>query len=244
MLDAAQRQPPGAYLRLLVEQHCGGREGERRDCGRTPAPIAKAPDEAYQSAFTREAWEDLITRENAIRFRFHPASARGGGRGGWAGVGNPTDPGVGENMEEADRQAELFKSQMERALSGAGLFYHLAEPAAEVDAADSLPADNPLDSPETGRASNGRDIAATKCIVRIRNSQRQKHTAILSTAKSVNYFKLNFMQVLRKELTNLNLPRGPVESSGTGTSAVPLAEAKNRAQPHASTGSKKRKKKR
>jgi hypothetical protein len=58
---------------------------------------------------------------------------------------------------------------------------------------------------------SGDDVAATKCIVRLRDSQRNKHTAILSTAKAANYFKSNIGQVLRKELAGSRLPRGGAE---------------------------------
>ncbi|KAG5512092.1 hypothetical protein JKF63_07556 [Porcisia hertigi] len=56
--------------------------------------------------------------------------------------------------------------------------------------------------------NGGGDIVPTKCIVRIRDSQRDKYTSILSTTKSVSYFKSNFGQVLRKELSGSTLPRG------------------------------------
>ncbi|KAK7198689.1 hypothetical protein NESM_000832600 [Novymonas esmeraldas] len=68
------------------------------------------------------------------------------------------------------------------------------------------------------------DVVANKCIVRIRDSQRNKHTAILSTAKAVNYIRSNLGQVLRKELSGSRLPRSGVEevdatSAGAGAAA-------------------------
>ncbi|KPA74837.1 hypothetical protein ABB37_08859 [Leptomonas pyrrhocoris] len=65
----------------------------------------------------------------------------------------------------------------------------------------------------------GVDAAPTKCVVRLRDSQRNKHTAILSTAKAVNYFKSNIGQVLRKELAGSRLPRGGAEEPEGGATA-------------------------
>ncbi|KAG5487912.1 hypothetical protein LSCM1_08227 [Leishmania martiniquensis] len=66
------------------------------------------------------------------------------------------------------------------------------------------------------------DVVPTKCFVRIRDSQRNKHTSALSTAKAVNYFKSNFGQVLRKELSGSRLPRG---GAGDEAEVAPFANA-------------------
>lgn len=90
-----------------------------------------------------------------------------------------------------EAHSSLNSVMAEEALKSSGeeSLYHMAEPQAV-------------------RSAAGPDIAATKCIVRIRNSGRLRHTGILSTPKAVNYFKSNIMQVLRKELSNSKMPRG------------------------------------
>lgn len=65
----------------------------------------------------------------------------------------------------------------------------------------------------------GGDIAPTKCIVRLRDSQRNKFTSLLSTAKAVNYFKSNIGQVLRKELAGSKLARGGAGDEGDSGAA-------------------------
>lgn len=56
------------------------------------------------------------------------------------------------------------------------------------------------------------DIKPTKCIIRLRNSQKDKHSAILSEPKAINYFTSHILEVIRKEFYNSSvLPRGGKE---------------------------------
>eukprot|EP00796_Vickermania_ingenoplastis_P006259 gene6259-4508_t len=65
------------------------------------------------------------------------------------------------------------------------------------------------------------DILPTKCIVRLRNSQHQKHSAVLHTAKAVNSFTSNILKVLRKELANNSvLPRTGREETVPATATA------------------------
>lgn len=102
--------------------------------------------------------------------------------------------------EQAIRQ-NVFTAPL-RSDACEGFYYRLAEPA----------------SP-SGRP----DIAATKCIVRVRNSQRQKHTSILAAPRAINHFKSNFMQLLRKELNNSGLPRGNTAADDEAAAAAAAA---------------------
>nr|CAJ2466249.1 unnamed protein product [Leishmania braziliensis] len=83
------------------------------------------------------------------------------------------------------------------------------------------------------------DIVPTKCLVRIRDSQREKHTCILSTPKSVNYFKSNFGQVLRKELSGSRLPRGSTADEAAAAASANTSRGNHQAtlQPGAATNS-------
>lgn len=97
-------------------------------------------------------------------------------------------------------------------------------------------------------AGGSGDVVPTKCIVRIRSSQRDKHTAILSTAKAVNYFRSNLGQVLRKELSGSRLPRGgntagddAEPGSGAGKSGAQHGGGAAAAAHHATSAKKKRK---
>lgn len=56
------------------------------------------------------------------------------------------------------------------------------------------------------------DIKPTKCIIRLRNSQKEKHSSILSEPKAINYFTSHTLEVIRKEFYNSSvLPRGGKE---------------------------------
>ncbi|GET85443.1 hypothetical protein, conserved [Leishmania tarentolae] len=78
------------------------------------------------------------------------------------------------------------------------------------------------------------DIVPTKCLVRIRDSQRDRHTCILSTAKAVNYFKSNFGQVLRKELSASRLPRGGAADDGEAPPSSNCGKGNHQTTPHPS----------
>ncbi|CBZ23074.1 conserved hypothetical protein [Leishmania mexicana MHOM/GT/2001/U1103] len=91
------------------------------------------------------------------------------------------------------------------------------------------------------------DIVPTKCFVRIRDSQRDKHTCVLRTAKSVNYFKSNFGQVLRKELSASRLPRGGAADEGDAATSAHAGKGNHQVTPqsgaaahHSNSGKKKR----
>lgn len=88
----------------------------------------------------------------------------------------------------------------------------------------------------------GADVAPTKCVVRLRDSQRNKHTSILSTAKAVNYFKSNLGQVLRKELAGSKLPRGGADEGDSVAAAGAVKTSHNTANANANAahGSKKK----
>ncbi|KPI85345.1 hypothetical protein ABL78_5600 [Leptomonas seymouri] len=83
--------------------------------------------------------------------------------------------------------------------------------------------------------SSGADAAPTKCIVRLRDSQRNKHTSVLSTAKAINYFKSNIGQVLRKELAGSSLPRGAAGEAESGAAAATAATSLKGSQKPANT---------
>lgn len=93
------------------------------------------------------------------------------------------------------------------------------------------------------------DISATKCFIRLRNSQRQKHSSILNSQKAAKNFATGIIKVLRKELTNNSvLPRSGkddaldsenVSSLKVKTSAKQPAEQKGK---HSSKRAGKRKK--
>lgn len=106
--------------------------------------------------------------------------------------------GASKNSNE-EEESEAVRAAIEEAQSAC--YSALAEPC--------------VGGTSTGAAPQA-DIVPTKCIVRIRNSQCQKHTAILSTPKAINYFRSNFAQVMRKELSSSKLPRGAVEDVNEG----------------------------
>lgn len=82
-----------------------------------------------------------------------------------------------------------------------------------------------LSEQDNAQSVNGEkmvDIVPTKCIVKIRNSQRHKHTSILHSQKAINYFVSNFMQTLKRELgaASCKLPRGPIETVNSTTTST------------------------
>ncbi|KAG5508380.1 hypothetical protein JIQ42_08118 [Leishmania sp. Namibia] len=79
------------------------------------------------------------------------------------------------------------------------------------------------------------DVVPTKCFVRIRDSQRNKHTSVLSTAKAVNYFKSNFGQVLRKELSGSRLPRGGAADEAMVATSANTSKGTHQTMPHSGT---------
>lgn len=87
--------------------------------------------------------------------------------------------------------------------------------------------------------------AACKCLVRARNSQRQKHTTVLASAKAVNYFRGSFMQLVRKEMAACRLPRGPPEGleeeDGEGPARQPQRQPQQQQKASGRGGKKKRK---
>lgn len=146
--------------------------------GSTP-PAAPA---ASSTLFTTEEWAGIIARENVILKRFARSAAA-------------QDDGD-MILHEAAQVAQRY-------------YFVTAEPLA--------PPHSPSAETAAGRGSGGgsahggekaRDVLPTKCIVRIRGSNRCKHTSILASTKAINYFRSNFMQVIRKELGSSKLPRG------------------------------------
>lgn len=86
-------------------------------------------------------------------------------------------------------------------------------------------AEEPMPS-QKGSAQKS-DIKPTKCIIRLRNSQHQKFSAVLHQTKAVNSFTGNILKVLRKELANNSvLPRSGKEE----VTAVPTSNAAHPSQ--------------
>lgn len=104
------------------------------------------------------------------------------------------------------------------------------------------------DNAKDGSVSKIIDIVPTKCIVKIRNSQRNKHTSILNSQKGINFFVTNFMQTLKRELgaASCKLPRGPVETVDTVTSTMTTTSTSSNINTNvvANTSSSKRNRKR
>ncbi|RNF14549.1 uncharacterized protein Tco025E_05857 [Trypanosoma conorhini] len=149
------------------------------------APSAAAAAPAAPARLTQDEWAGVIARENAILRRFAPPAGT-----------------------EADAAAAVLH---EAAQVPARYYFPVAEPLAPLERVSAAATTTEGYRDTGGDAPGGeqaRDVLPTKCIVRIRGSGRQKHTAILTSTKSVNYFKSNFMQVVRKELSGSKLPRG------------------------------------
>lgn len=160
--------PAGGFLHQLVETHSAA-----------PSATAAAEVDAAEAAppaplfkLSRAEWEDVVTREAAILFRYKTRAT------------------PSTSAEEYFKAQQHAREQL--------YTFATAEPTVQ----------------------SGADVAPTKCIVRVRDSQRNKHTAILSTAKAVNYFKSNIGQVLRKELASSRLPRGGAEETDGNTAGA------------------------
>ncbi|KAG8342982.1 hypothetical protein ERJ75_001330300 [Trypanosoma vivax] len=132
------------------------------------------------TVYDKDTWADIITRENVILKRFNSRLS---------GV-DSTD----QILNEAENVASKF-------------YFPVAEPLAPVGST-AAQSTNSSNSIEVLHGEQVRDIVPTKCIVRIRGSNGKKHTTILSTAKSVNSFKTNFMKIIRKEVSGSMLSRG------------------------------------
>lgn len=154
-----------------------------------------------ETVYDRDQWADIITRENVILRRFSKSL-----------------PLETDNTEAVLAEAAEVPSKF---------YFQIAEPLAPQDS-NTLALTPNSSSADLLHGEQVIDVLPTKCIVRIRGSGGKKHTTIISTPKGVNSFKSNFMQLIRKEISNSKLPRGEhtVESkqhhqrtgSGSGTS--------------------------
>lgn len=217
-------QPPaaGSFLRQLVQTH-GGSSG-------AAAPTTAAGEAALQQVASLPAapaseqtpmeLEDIISREAAILYRYTTALT-------------PSMP-----IEEM--------VQVEKTAHASSTYFPICEPLL-VDPATAQTGATEANS-TTSSVLNAGDILPTKCIVRMRNSQRDKYTGILSSKKAVNTFRTQFMQVVRKELSNAKLPRAPADGhealgDGRGPSAATASSgaAKSAGQSHASQNGKRKK---
>lgn len=198
-----RREPVGAQLRRTVEQTVPNHLAATPVAATTAASTSTttmAAAKASSPLFTAEEWAGFIARENVILKRFASSAAAA----------------AQDDGEMIMHEAALVASQY---------YFTIAEPLAPVDSAS---ADGVADTAGgSGNAHGGeqaKDVLPTKCIVRIRNSNRTKRTTIIASVKAANYFKSNFMQVIRKELATSKLPRGEdhaesKQQHGTNTSA-------------------------
>lgn len=92
------------------------------------------------------------------------------------------------------------------------------------------------------------DIEPEKCIVRIRNSQQEKHSAIISDSEAINSFKINILKVIKKGLSNSLLSKSgnetghESENSGKKISANKMKNRQSQPQKEsAKRGGKRRK---
>lgn len=92
------------------------------------------------------------------------------------------------------------------------------------------------------------DIQPTKCIIRVRNSQQQKHSSILSRKEEINSFKNNVLKVIKKGLSNSLLNKNgsamidEAENSGKKNSSNKAKHRQNQQQKEsAKRGGKRRK---
>ncbi|RNF01206.1 hypothetical protein TraAM80_07144 [Trypanosoma rangeli] len=176
-----RREPVGAFLKKIVAQTIPSYATVPAEAT-TPAAASLA-SAAAPMLLTRDEWADVIARETLILKRFAPSTS--------------TEEDTGEAvLHEAAQVPSRY-------------YFPIAEPLAPLEAAL---AETTVGYRDTGSDAPGgeqaRDVLPTKCIVRIRGSGKQKHTAILASTKAVNYLKSNLMQVIRKELSGSKLPRG------------------------------------
>nr|CCC89445.1 conserved hypothetical protein [Trypanosoma congolense IL3000] len=146
-----------------------------------------AAEAAPEPLYTRDQWADIITRENVILRRFATSSSL-----------------------ETDNTDRILD---EAAQVPSRLYFTTAEPLAPQEFGSVALSPNSSGA-DLLNSAEVKDVLPSKCIVRIRSSGGKKHTAILTTPKSVNGFKSHFMQILRKELGNSRLPRGEVTAEG------------------------------
>ncbi|RNF21736.1 hypothetical protein TcG_03054 [Trypanosoma cruzi] len=216
-----RREPVGAFLKQIVDQTIPSSAPMSLTA---PAPTFSSVDNAATSTqLSRDEWAGVIARENVILKRFAPRASK-----------------EEEEKEEAEGHGESVLHEADQVPS---LYYFpIAEPLASLEAASAVTGMGFRETSDDARGGEqARDVLPTKCIVRIRGSGKQKHTAILTSTKSVNYFKSNFMQVIRRELSGSKLPRGE-----------DAVEGKQQHQPvsnsagveHAAAGSSKRNSKR
>ncbi|KAH9593297.1 hypothetical protein LSM04_008073 [Trypanosoma melophagium] len=152
-----------------------------------PSGLANAASSSHVEATTttvydKDKWAEIIARENVILNRFADSSA------------------VKDDGELVHHEA---------AQVGSKYYFNTFEPlAAESGGSKDVSTGHASGNSDALRGEQVRDVLPTKCIVRIRGSGKQKHTSVICTTKAVNYFKSNFMQIIRKEIGNSKLPRG------------------------------------
>ncbi|EPY23026.1 hypothetical protein STCU_07932 [Strigomonas culicis] len=140
-------------------------------------PASARPPE--QTVVAKKEWERLLVEEEMLLR--HPLLT---------GAAAAADGGA--VLEES---VKAFLAQ-----NGRNYYFPIVEEATEVTATTSSPA------PEGGDAVRVQktDILPSKCIIRARNSQGQKSTCVLRSAKSILYVKNNLVAVLKKEMTHLS----------------------------------------
>ncbi|EKF32236.1 hypothetical protein MOQ_003917 [Trypanosoma cruzi marinkellei] len=208
-----RREPVGGFLKQIVDQTIPN--GTPMSLTASIPMFTSVDNMGTSTQFSRDEWAGVIARENVILKRFVP----------WAGKEEEKEEQEQRQQQvESNKKKKKKKEEEEVEMEVEGHGEVVLQEADQVPSLYYFPIAEPLATCESTSAETGmgfrntsgnthsgeqaRDVLPTKCIVRVRGSGRQKHTAILTSAKSVNYFKSNFMQVIRKELSGSKLPRG------------------------------------
>ncbi|ORC85008.1 uncharacterized protein TM35_000391820 [Trypanosoma theileri] len=177
-----KREAVGSQLKQIVDQTIPS--GFVNSTASSPSSTTTGVEATTTTTVCdKDKWAEIIARENVILNRFADVSA------------------VKDDGELVHHEAAQI---------GSKYYFNTFEPLApeNMGSADITTAGHAGSNSDALLGEKGRDILPSKCIVRIRGSGKQKHTSIICTTKAVNYFKSNFMQIIRKELGNSKLPRG------------------------------------